>query len=111
MSEFYILDEEKRPVKVDGSTREGVIAWGMAMEDRARNRVALTVISDETTVSTVFLGVNHRFLEKGPPLLFETMIFRNRDGKEMWRYSSWDDAVVGHEMAVKLCRKEVSNEQ
>lgn len=52
------------------------------------------------TVSTVFLGLDRRFVGGGPPLLFETMVFGGeRDGAQ-WRYSTWDEAVAGHDAAV-----------
>jgi hypothetical protein len=39
---------------------------------------------------------------EGPPILFETMVFRNGSGDEQERYSSWDDAEAGHKA---MCRK------
>lgn len=69
-------------------------------------------------VSTVFLGINHRFFGEGPPLLFETMVFE-KEGTESplvagmivhedlftARYSSWDDAEAGHKATVKRILK------
>jgi hypothetical protein len=51
-------------------------------------------------VSTVFLGLDHQYGD-GPPLVFETMVF-NRTGESdlCQRYSSWDDAVTGHDAVV-----------
>jgi hypothetical protein len=65
-------------------------------------------------VSTVFLGLNHQYW-RGPPLLFETMAFVH-EGRMMdfgngpepvpetlcqERYSSWDDAEIGHKAMVR----------
>ena len=51
-------------------------------------------------VSTVFLGIDHSFMEGGPPLLFETMIFGGeRDGEQM-RYATKSEAIAGHNQAV-----------
>lgn len=55
-------------------------------------------------VSTVFLGMDHNFLRAGPPLLFETMVFKlNRHNAHradafdcQARQSTWDDAVRDH---------------
>jgi hypothetical protein len=67
-------------------------------------------------VSTVFMGLDHRHCGKGPPLLFETMAFVHEGrttnllgrGPEpvpetlcQERYSSWDDAEIGHKAAVR----------
>ena len=65
---------------------------------------ARTVAKDEIgqwSVSTVFLGVDHRMGEPGPPLLFETMIFsahdpRHENDESTWRYSTWEQAEDGH---------------
>ena len=96
---LYMLDAEHHVVRC-----RDVIAWGRWMEDFDNRRVAYTDINVAISVSTVFLGINHRFGGRGPPLLFETMVFTNGDGGDMWRYSSWDDAAAGHEAAVRRLR-------
>lgn len=82
-----------------------------------QNREARRVARTETKlylVSTVFLGIDNRFGDAGPPLLFETMSFDREHqimeifGKlrpvmeehEQVRYSTYDDAVAGHEAMV-----------
>ena len=58
-------------------------------------------------VSTVFLGLDHQHFD-GPPLLFETMVFVGEHGDEMERYSTWDEAVAGHDaMVAKVFRMAV----
>jgi hypothetical protein len=78
-------------------------------------------------VSTVFLGLNHRFGD-GAPLVFETMVFRpataaekqrsliknlskveiEGDALQMRRYSTWDEAMAGHnEIVQELQRSNV----
>jgi hypothetical protein len=96
---LYILDEDNRPVAV-----RDVLAWGMWFED-ANRVVGWTQITSEILVSTVFLGVDHRHFGKGPPILFETMIFGGPLDQEMHRYSSWDDAATGHAAAVRRARE------
>jgi hypothetical protein len=95
MSEFYILDEDNRPHPAE------LMEWGRFFNDIGRRRVAETLVDDGVRISTVFLGINHRLFGNGPPLIFETMIFGGPLDGGMWRYSTWDDAEVGHEMAVK----------
>lgn len=65
------------------------------------------------TVSTVFLGLNHQYLIKKPPLWFETMIFDRWHGEYnsinghplrhcdlyMRRYTTLNEAIAGHEEA------------
>ena len=70
--------------------------------ENANRHVAKTKI-DDITISTVFLGLNHGF-GKGPPLLFETMIFGGNFNYDMWRYSTWDEAEKGHQKAVEKVR-------
>ena len=52
------------------------------------------------TVSTVFLGIDHNFGE-GKPLLFETMVFGGKLDEETERYSTWEEAVEGHNHMVE----------
>ena len=68
--------------------------WGRWLESEAR----IVDWTGSTTfyVSTVFLGLDQRMLGKGPPIVFETMVFRNGRGDECEQYSSWDDAEAGH---------------
>lgn len=47
-------------------------------------------------VSTVFLGIDHRFGGDGPPILFETMVFGGPLDDEQDRYSTWEEAEAGH---------------
>ena len=48
------------------------------------------------TISTVWLGIDHRFTDKGMPLIFETMVF-DEDGEiDMKRYTTLEDAQSGH---------------
>ena len=49
-------------------------------------------------LSTVFLGLDHSFGRTDEPVLFESMIFGGAELDEsMNRYSSWDEAEVGHQ--------------
>lgn len=98
--DHYILDDDHRVVKTDNMS-----VWAVFMSNKKR-RVDYTDVGD-VEISTVFLGLNHRYIGGGPPLLFETMIFGGEHDQYCYRYSSWDDAVVGHEMAVKMVKATV----
>ena len=65
--------------------------------------------TEEARVSTVFLGLDHRFWGEGQPILFETMIFGGpfNDNQTMYcdyqeRYCTWGQAETGHEAALKM---------
>ncbi|WP_439372903.1 hypothetical protein [Bradyrhizobium sp. DASA03120] len=67
-------------------------------------RVAQTYIGD-VHISTVFLGLDHRFFGDGPPLLFETMIFGGRLDEFQNRCATWDEAEAMHAEAVEQVRR------
>jgi len=82
--------------------------WANMAEDMTLKRVASTDLA-KVWVSTVWLGLDHAFMD-GPPLIFETMIFK-RDGAEIdWceeyaeRYSTEAAALAGHDRAVAWAR-------
>lgn len=60
-----------------------------------------TDISPDISVSTVWLGLDHRFMGDGPPLFWETMIFGGDCDQDMWRHSSKEEAFESHERIVK----------
>lgn len=84
----YILDG-KKPVE-----EPDLFKWATGF-DLSKRRVAFTK-GFNIFVSTVFLGLDHSFGD-GPPLLFETMVCRNKvDWGECWRYTTWEEAEAGH---------------
>lgn len=95
--QFYILDADHRVVAADLDT------WAAMIEADGR-LVDYTEINSALRVSTVFIGLDMAPWDDGPPKLFETMVFRNDSGDDCWRYSSWDDAVIGHKAAVRKLR-------
>lgn len=93
MTKHYIL-QDREPIEVPD-----VLTWARWFETADRI-VKQTTLGREVRVSTVFLGLNHRFVGRGPPLLFETMVFGGERNGAQWRYSTWDEAVAGHDAAV-----------
>lgn len=92
-------DDARRPhlYRLEGHTpvpEPDVLTWGRSFE-RVERHVAETWVTPDVRVSTVFLGVDHQW-GHGPPLLFETMLFRAGTGEEMARYTTWDQAQAGH---------------
>ena len=100
IGKHYILDDEHRVVEVD------LLEWAMWFEEISNRLVDYTQVTSQIEVSTVFLGLDHRFHGNGPPILFETMIFGGPPDIDecQWRYSSWDDAQAGHAAAVRKAR-------
>ena len=70
------------------------------MGDINNRRVAKTEF-DDGFVSTVFLGLDHRF-GPGEPVLWETMIFGGPHNEYQKRYTSRATAELGHRKAVAL---------
>ena len=53
-------------------------------------------------ISTVHLGIDHSFGGGGPPVIFETMVFRSRmSDLDCDRYSTEEQALAGHEAMTK----------
>ena len=97
MSGKFILDGHKAIPCGD------LLEWGRWLET-GNKRVAQDTVGD-VRVSTVFLDLDHSF-GKGPPLLFETMVFGVDDNEDMERYSTWSEAEAGHARWVEKVRKE-----
>jgi len=75
--------------------------WAQWFE-KADRHVAQSTLDGGVKVSTVFLGIDHRFYGEGPPLLFERMIFGGPHSQYQERYSTWEDAERGHRDALAL---------
>jgi hypothetical protein len=65
-------------------------------------------------ISTVFLGMDHSFLN-GPPLWFESMVFCQDGHKCMWdthceRYTTYDQAQRGHRLLMEKVKNGAMNE-
>ena len=99
MIDKYILDGHN-PVPCDDP-----VEWATWLQAADRT-VAKTETPDGTIVSTVFLGLDHRLIDNGKPLLFETLIFGGHLDGEQWRCSTWEEAEAQHESAVMAAQKE-----
>ena len=89
---YWVLDgHEVRPV-------DDVVAWGQWFHT-ANRQVAHTALPSGTSISTVFIGLDHSFRD-GPPLLFETLVFGGACDGEMSRYATWQEAMIGHAVMV-----------
>lgn len=99
MSDYYILVGQT-PVPC------GLMEWAMWSEEtRDGRRVAFTRVLDMVDVSTIFLGLDHRFARFSgiatPPILFESMAFwPGRNGHEQESCSTWMEAEAMHAQMV-----------
>jgi len=93
MSDKYIL-EGKQAIPCDD-----LLKWGKWYEKADRKVAKTSTVNGD--VSTVFLGLDHRFGDDGPPLIFETLVFGGPMDQEMDRYSTWEEAEKGHQAMVE----------
>lgn len=96
----YILDGHEPVPEPD------VLRWGHWMQ--SADRVVDKTVVDGQEVSTVFLGLDHQW-GIGPPVLFETMVFGLGSSldEHCERYSTWDDAIAGHDRIVGEVRASI----
>lgn len=93
MPSFWIL-KDRVPVKAD------MVAHMEFFRVDANRRVAETLLPG-ARISTVFLGIDHNFERRGPPILFETMVFDDGGEEERQeRYATWAEAEAGHDAIV-----------
>ncbi|MEK1841807.1 MAG: hypothetical protein AAAB17_09995 [Pseudomonas sp.] len=95
--QYYILSPDHKPVPVD------LLTWGAWFEQFENRRVALDEGEDgkgKWRLSSVCLGLDHSFSDNGPPILFETMLFREDteadDHNDGWRFATWDEIMSFH---------------
>lgn len=101
MSDHYILIDH-RPVR-----EPDVIRW--AEWFNAADRKVKREYVGMYLISTVFLGLDHRFSGKGPPILFETMVFPQTESLSyQTRCATWTEAEDMHDAAVAAVRRMVN---
>lgn len=78
--------------------------WTQAVEQP--RHIAKTTLKS-TWVSTVWLGLDHRFGGDGPPLIFETMVFHRGSmlGLDVRRYATEAEALEGHAALCKVWKR------
>jgi len=101
---YYFKLVDKVPVPIAVSSPPKVEDSEQITKAFDRDRRVADDLVGPYRVSTVFLVIDHDFSFKGPPVLFETMVF-GRETDYQDRYCTWDAAVAGHTKAVKLYRR------
>ncbi len=99
MRMHYILGPDgKTAIQVD------LMVWARWFGNDYNRILKRDKVSKDVRVSTVFLGLDHAF-GSGPPILWETMIFGGKEDLYQDRYTSHEDAMIGHELALALAKK------
>lgn len=111
---FYTLfpNNPRKPIRLETYDDQGrfIVQHARAAErilkDVKRRRVGYTLVG-KLRVSTIFLSFDHNFIPGGPPVLWETMIFKNGMGDVYTeRYTNYDAALAGHKRAVAWAKQE-----
>lgn len=110
MDHRYILDDAGDPVACPD-----LIEWATWMKTGNRHLGKNewphpTNPEQRILVSTVFLGLDHNFLQDGPPVLWETMVFGGPLDGKMDRYTSRQAAEEGHARWVKRVEAGINDE-
>ena len=95
----YILVDRK-PVECTD-----LLEWSQWFGDDKNRRVAENIIGN-FRISTVFLGLDHNFIDIGPPILFETIVFVGKVIVWQERYPTWGEAMAGHQSCIKAIKGE-----
>ena len=103
----YILDADGNPVPEDD-----ILAWAKWRQNPRNIILKRTDLPGGVIVSTVFLGIDHAFHFFGDPrpVLWETMIFEGEHDDWQDRYHTKEEALLGHEHAVKIATGECEDE-
>lgn len=96
---WYKLNDDKTVEK---------LPRGVFPEKTQNNCVGNDTIKGQR-VSTVFLSLDHSFIE-GPPVLFETMIFDGPHDGFTRRYHTYDEALAGHNKVVEVLELDLNPE-
>jgi hypothetical protein len=95
----YILNDDGEPEPC-----EDFVQWGMWFETASR-RVAIATFAYKEyqfVISTVFLGMDHKHFS-GPPILWETMVFR--DNEALWFDRCGGSREQAEAMHEDVCKK------
>lgn len=97
---WYILDENNKPIK---SSVLEAMQW---MEDNLDKKAVKQESISDVRISTVFLGLDHSFPwdNENKPVLWETMIFGGEHDQNQYRYTSYEEALEGHQRAIDLVK-------
>ena len=96
---WYILDENNKPVKA-----VSIMESAEQLEKNPERKAVKQEHIDDIFISTVFLGLDHAW-DSDIPVLWETMIFGGEHDQYQERYTSYEDALKGHQTALNLVKE------
>ena len=98
----YYYDRDGKPITLED--------WARLMEDKEYRTVARDDDRRELyVVSTVWVGLNHRWLAYGPILIFETAIHGPNGWEIVNRYTTVEQARAGHAAALRTVQAAARN--
>jgi len=92
---YYKLDDKYNVVPC--SMEE----WTVYFE--GKHRLLKNTTIKDVVISTIFLGINTSGNKK--PFLFESMVFGDSDGDYIEKYTSYDEAIAGHNALVSKMKE------
>jgi hypothetical protein len=101
---WYTLDENNKIVEANVETFD---EW---IQKNPLKKPVKQEFVDKIYISTVFLGLDHSY-GGTVPLLWETMIFEGSLDGYQERYTSYEEAVKGHEFAVQMVKNDLLKEK
>lgn len=103
MSDKYILDANGEPIPA-----RNLMEWANWFEGGHNQRIVKQEMVGDVKISTVFLSLNHNYEQDGPPILWETMTFKDGDENDQDRCSgSREQAMAMHERMVEKVKARV----
>lgn len=94
MIRWYILDDDGNPVPEPDMLKAA--HWFESAGNNGKRTLALTEISKDHYLSTVFLSLDHNHWGEGDPILYESMWFGGDHDGEQRRYCTKEEALEGH---------------
>jgi len=86
-------------------------AWcSLGARGEAYARIALNRAED-VEVSTVWMGIDYNFSRKGPPRIFETMVFGGELDELQWRTATEAGARSAHGVILEVVRATLGGER
>jgi len=97
---WYTLDENNKPL-----VSTSIIEAAEWLENNPERKAVKQEHIGDIFISTVFLGLDHAW-DSDIPVLWETMIFGGEHDQYQDRYTSHEDALEGHQIALNLVNKQ-----
>ncbi|MEH1777135.1 hypothetical protein [Nostoc sp.] len=94
---YFLLGENRDCIAVDAKEW---LAWYKNTESENCDVAEDFLLDREVRISTMFTGLSWEVSPKEPPKPFLTIVFVGYGIDEQYRYSTWDQALIGHKKTV-----------